>query len=343
MKTELFDYALPPELIAQKPAARRDASRLMVIHRAAGRWEHLTFSELPRALRAGDLLVRNNSRVVPARLVGLRCETGGRWEGLFLKAGPDGTWEVLATTRGRPIPGEKVRTHTGLEFTLLERGTEGRWTVRPTLEEPPHALLERYGSMPLPPYIRKGQEQAGDRERYQTVYGRAPGSVAAPTAGLHFTDELFEALGRAGIEHCDVTLHVGIGTFRPIEANDITEHVLHAEAAEVSMETAERLHRQRAAGGRVIAVGTTAARTLETSARSGRYEPFEGETALYIRPGHQFRGIDGLITNFHLPRSSLLVLVSALAGVELMREAYAEAVRERYRFFSYGDAMAILP
>ena len=240
----------------------------------------------------------------------------------------------------------------GLVLTLLARGEDGRWLVRPEGDEneAAAALLERHGEVPLPPYIRRGREGPGDRLRYQTVYARVPGAVAAPTAGLHFTDDVFRRLAERGIACVDATLHVGLGTFRPIQADRIEDHVLHAEWAELSAPAVATLNAHRARGGRVVAVGTTSARVLESaalasprpSASRGPFAPFAGETALYLRPGHAFRGLDALLTNFHLPRSSLLVLVAALAGVDLIREAYAEAVRRRYRFYSYGDAMLIL-
>jgi S-adenosylmethionine:tRNA ribosyltransferase-isomerase len=343
LQTSEFDFDLPDELIAQHPAEPRDRSRLMVVRRGAGTWEHRTFSDLPDLLAAGDVLVRNNTRVVPARLIGHREATGGKWEGLFLRARPDGTWEVLATTRGRPSVGEHVVVGRGLRLALEGRGEAGRWVVRPECDDPPAAILERHGHVPLPPYIRKGREGPSDRLRYQTTYARVPGAVAAPTAGLHFTEELFARLAARGIACVDATLHVGLGTFRPIEADRVEDHILHAEWAELPAAAADALRACRARGGRVVAVGTTSARVLETSAAAdGDLRPFSGETALYLRPGHIFRGLDALITNFHLPRSSLLVLVSALAGVELTRAAYAEAIRQRYRFYSYGDAMLVL-
>ncbi len=344
MDTSAFDFDLPPDLIAQTAAEPRDAARLLVVRRDSGTWEHRTFSDLPDLLRPGDVVVRNNSRVVPARLVGVRKSTGGRWEGLYLRTLPDGAWEILAKTRGRPEIGERVVVGTGLTLILVERLGEGRWAVRPegNPEQGAAELLETHGTVPLPPYIRKGVEGVGDRSRYQTVYAQVPGSVAAPTAGLHFTPDVIQKLTERQIAQLDVTLHVGIGTFRPIEADRIEDHTLHAEFAELSPGTAATLNATRSVGGRIIAVGTTSARTLEAAASSGRFEPFAAETALYLRPGHQFRGVDGLLTNFHLPRSSLLVLVSALAGVDLIRAIYADAVRERYRFYSYGDAMLIL-
>lgn len=343
MQTDLFDYELPPDRIAQHPVEPRDRARLMVIRRAERRWEHRVFRDLPDLIEPGDLLVRNDTRVLPARLIGRRAATGGRWEGLYLFSREDSTWEILAKTRGAPRAGEMVDVVGGLTLILVERLGEGRWLVRPELPGSPQALLERFGQVPLPPYIRKGREGHDDRESYQTVYARAPGSVAAPTAGLHFTGELLDQLRQRGVESVDVTLHVGLGTFRPIEADRVEAHVLHAERAEVTETVALRLNAQRERGGRIIAVGTTSARTLETSALSGAFRPLSEETNLYIRPGHSFRGLDALITNFHLPRSSLLVLVAALIGVDLLRAAYREAIQEDYRFYSYGDAMLILP
>jgi S-adenosylmethionine:tRNA ribosyltransferase-isomerase len=342
LQTSVFDFVLPNELIAQHPVEPRDRSRLMVVRPRERRWEHRSFAEIPDLLDAGDILVRNDTRVVPARLLGVREKTGGRWEGLFLRALPEGTWEILATTRGRPVVGESVIVGEGLRLTLEARGDAGRWIVRPQGDEPVHQLLERHGQVPLPPYIRKGREDPNDRLRYQTLYARAPGAVAAPTAGLHFTDDVFRRLAGRGIAWVDATLHVGLGTFRPIEVERIDEHRLHAEWAELDAPAATLLNERKGQGGRVVAVGTTSARILETASASGTFEPFSGETALYLRPGHVFRGLDALVTNFHLPRSSLLVLVAALAGVDLIRDAYAEAIRERYRFYSYGDAMLIL-
>jgi S-adenosylmethionine:tRNA ribosyltransferase-isomerase len=347
LDTSTFDFPLPDDLIAQHPAEPRDRSRLMVVERRTGRLTHRRFDDLPEWLGPGDVLVRNNTRVIPARLVGRREATGGRWEGLFLHARPDATWEVLARTRGRPAAGERVVVGQGLRLTLVARGDAGRWVVRPegAAGESPTTLLERHGQVPLPPYIRKGDEGPGDRDAYQTVYAQVAGAVAAPTAGLHFTDEVFRRLAERGVAWVDCTLHVGVGTFRPIEAPRVEDHRLHAEWAELTPAAAAALNERRRQGGRVVAVGTTSARVLETAAREGdgALQPFAGETGLYLRPGHVFRGLDALLTNFHLPRSSLLVLVSALAGVDLIRAAYAEAIRERYRFYSYGDAMLILP
>jgi S-adenosylmethionine:tRNA ribosyltransferase-isomerase len=355
VETSSFDFELPAELIAQHPVGPRDRSRLMVVRRVEGRVEHRVFQELPGLLAPGDVLVRNDTRVIPARLEGRREATGGRWEGLFLRAMDSGDWEVLATTRGKPAPGESVLisadpsggTGDVLRLTLVENRGAGRWAVRPGEGGPPSRLLERYGRVPLPPYIRKGREGPGDRQRYQTVFARSPGSVAAPTAGLHFTEDVFRGLDARGVAVVDLTLHVGPGTFRPIEADRVEDHVMHSEWAELTTEAAAALNARRASGGKVVAVGTTSARVLETAVAHpdngpNRLRAFSGDTSMFIRPGHQFRGTDSLLTNFHLPRSSLIVLVSAFAGVELTRDAYTEAVKERYRFYSYGDAMLIL-
>ncbi len=346
MLTSEFDFTLPDELIAQHPVKPRDASRLMVVDRRAGTIAHRHFDELPEILDSRDLLVRNNSQVLPARLIGRRAATRGKWEGLFLDERPDGSWEILARTRGRPAAGETVVVGEGLRLVLESREADGRWIVRPSLQGEPEtgtpAVLHRHGRPPLPPYIRGGVAEADDEATYQTVYARRPGSVAAPTAGLHFTDAVFARLKARGVRTLDVTLHVGVGTFRPIEAETLDAHVMHAEWAELDAESAAALQDQHHRGGRIVAVGTTSARTLETAAASGVFEPFQGRTELFIRPGHAFHAVDVLLTNFHLPKSSLLVLVSSLGGLDLIRRAYAEAVLQRYRFYSYGDAMLII-
>ena len=346
MLTSEFSFDLPDELIAQHPIEPRDHSRLMVIDRQRESWEHRTFNELPDLLCSGDLLVRNNSRVIPARLFGRRVATGGRWEGLFLRELPEGTWEVLASTRGRPVPGENVIVGQDLHLVLESKNLSGSWIVRPVDEkshhQPTQALLEKHGQIPLPPYIRRGRASPGDQETYQTVYAQHPGSIAAPTAGLHFTQELFQRLAASNITWVDVVLHVGLGTFRPIEVETFEEHEMHTEWVELSAHVAATIESRRSEHRRIVAVGTTSARVLETASAGGILQPFSGQTNLFVRPGHVFRGFDTLITNFHLPRSSLLVLVSAFAGVDLIRAAYAEAIRTRYRFFSYGDAMMIV-
>ncbi len=346
MLISAFDFTLPDDLIAQHPQEPRDSSRLMVVNRQRACWHHRRFADLPDLLDPGDILVRNNTQVVPARLVGRRVETGGKWEGLFLCERADGTWEVLATTRGHPRPSQHVVVGQGLNLRLEARGNAGKWSVRPlcagTGEVPALKLLEQHGQTPLPPYIKRGRETTGDRESYQTVYAQRPGSVAAPTAGLHFTEQLFARLAEREVTWVDLTLHVGLGTFRPIESERLKDHLMHAELAELSPQAVAAILSRQQRGGRVVAVGTTSARTLETAVASGVLQPFAGETRLFIQPGHEFRGFDALITNFHLPRSSLFILVSAFAGFDLVRAAYAEAIRCRYRFFSYGDAMLIL-
>lgn len=337
-----FDYHLPEHLIAQHPAAERDAARMLVLRRAEGALEHRTFRDLPELLAPGDLVVLNDTRVLPARVVGHREATGGKWEGLFLNATADGLWEMLAQTRGYPEPGSAFVTDTGLRLILRGRTDDRHWLMQPEADGPPPDLLARFGHIPLPPYIRKGREEAADRDRYQTVYARAAGSVAAPTAGLHFTPAVFERLTARGILTARVTLHVGLGTFAPVKEPDPTEHTIHREWCEVTAETAAAVRDAKARGGRVVAVGTTTTRTLETAASGGAIAPFCGDTGLFIHEPYTFRAVDALVTNFHLPRTTLLLLVGALAGGELLERAYAGAVANEYRFFSYGDAMLIL-
>jgi S-adenosylmethionine:tRNA ribosyltransferase-isomerase len=339
---DLLDYELPPHLIAQDPAPDRDAAGLLVVDRPTGALAHRHFRDLPDLLSPNDLLVLNDTRVLPARLVGKRERTGGRWEGLFLRQTPDGLWELLAQTRGRPQPGEVIAIDPG-PLTLTLRGrTNGHWLAEPAPAGAPGELLAVSGRVPLPPYIRKGEATAADRERYQTVYARADGSVAAPTAGLHFTPAVFDRLRARGIAWTHVTLHVGLGTFEPIKADDPAQHRMHAEWADVPAAAVEAIRSCKARGGRVIAVGTTATRALESAARDGELKPWRGETDMYIYPPYRFRILDGLITNFHLPRTTLLLLVAAFAGPDLVKRAYEEAVRREYRFYSYGDAMLIL-
>ena len=340
---ELFlDYDLPERLIAQEPAARRDEARLLVVRRKTGELEHDIFRDLPDLLAPGDLVVLNDTRVLPARLLGRRLKTGGRWEGLFLREHADGAWELMTRTRGHPTSGETFVTDSGLTLTLAGRTSDHHWLMRTDPAGSPIELLAVHGQVPLPPYIRRGRGGEADRERYQTVYAETAGSVAAPTAGLHFTPELLAHLTAAGVRLARVTLHVGLGTFAPIKADDPTRHVMHAEWCEVGPETVEAIREAKARLGRVIAVGTTTVRTLESAARPDGLRPFRGETDLFIYPPFEFQVVDALVTNFHLPRTSLLLLVQALAGPDLLRKAYAEAVAREYRFYSYGDAMVIL-
>lgn len=345
-----YDYTLPEHLVARFPPERREQARLLVVQRATGSIEHASILDLPRLLRTGDRLVLNDTRVLPARLLGQRAATGGRWEGLYLGATDAGLWRLIGQTRGKLRPGEILRIHPAhgpedsarLHLTLVDSQDDGIWTARPDPPADPREALSRFGTLPLPPYLRR--ELAGERdfERYQTTFCRPPGSVAAPTAGLHFTPELLAACASHGVAHSFVTLHVGLGTFRPIAAPRLSEHRMHEEWCELSPETARQIRDTRAAGGRIVAVGTTTVRTLETAAQSGTLQPFCGETDLFVRPPFVFGVVDCLLTNFHLPRSSLLVLVSTFAGRELIRAAYEAAIREEYRFFSYGDAMLVM-
>lgn len=342
-----YDFDLPRRLIAQEPIPNREDARLMVIRRRRGSIAHHRVRDLPKILRPGDCLVLNDSKVIPARLVGYRTATGGRWQGLFLREEPGGFWRVLGKTRGKLRYGETLTLldlegREDIRLSVGVRDLDGTWIVRPESPEPVTTILDRVGRVPIPPYIRDGQMIESDRERYQTVYARRPGSVAAPTAGLHFTHRLLAELRDTGIELCWVTLHIGLGTFKPIETPHISQHKMHAEWGEISQETVDKILACRQRGGRVVAVGSTSLRILETAARDGQLKPFRGETDLFIRPPFEFKVADALFTNFHLPRSTLLVLVYTFGGFELMRRAYQEAIREEYRFYSYGDAMLIL-
>jgi len=378
-----IDFNLPPHLIAQEPCARRDGSRLLVVRRDRQTLDHHRFSDLPELLKPGDLLILNDTRVLAARLLGHR-QTGGKWEGLFVRTLPDGSWEMLC--RGRLRAGEIITVESAavdagpLQLRLVGRLGPGRWQVEiesgasgdrasqrraPQREYDIADVLERYGHVPLPPYIRKGRDNPEDRERYQTVFARHAGAIAAPTAGLHFTPELFDRLEQRGIERAYVTLHVGLGTFQPIQSDDFTQHVMHREWGRLPTETAESIQRCRERQGRVVAIGTTAVRVLETAAQesmkdeggrmkaspsdsslilhpSSLVSPWAGDTDLFICPPFRFAATDVLLTNFHLPHSTLLLLVAAFAGVPLMESAYQTAMRREYRFFSYGDAMLVL-
>jgi len=336
-----LDYALPPELIAQEPAPERTAARLLVLERADPGCRHARVAELPAWLRAGDLLVLNDTRVIPARLRARR-PSGARLEVLLVRrlAAGDGAEEWEALVRGAPRAGERVHFATGAGEWVTPLG-DGRWRVRLLLDVPVLAWLERAGEVPLPPYIRRpAGPTAADRERYQTVYARAPGAVAAPTAGLHLTAELLARLEAEGVEIAPLTLHVGPGTFLPIRTERLEDFTMAPERYEVPARTAERIATARSRGGRVVAVGTTTVRALESAAATGALGG-GGEARLFIRPGHRFRVVDALLTDFHLPRSPLLALVAAFAGWERVKAAYEEAVRWRYRFYSFGDAMLI--
>ena len=340
MKKRDFHYELPEGLIAQTPIERRDASRLLVLDKGTGAVSHRHFTDILDYLKPGDCLVMNDSRVIPARLFGRR-ETGGAVELVLLRDRGEGVWESLVRPGKKLRPGATVIFGDGeLTARILEVIEGGKRLVQFTYEGIFLEILERLGKMPLPPYIH---EELDDTERYQTVYSRVPGSAAAPTAGLHFTDELLARVRDMGVQTAFVTLHVGLGTFRPVKAEDVEDHEMHAEYCEISPETARAVNETRAAGGHVIAVGTTSCRTLESQAGpNGTLEATSGWTDIFIYPGYQFKCIDGLITNFHLPESTLIMLVSALAGREHVLHAYDEAVKGKYRFFSFGDAMLII-
>ncbi|MBU7007866.1 tRNA preQ1(34) S-adenosylmethionine ribosyltransferase-isomerase QueA [Phosphitispora fastidiosa] len=341
MKLSEFDYYLPEELIAQEPAESRDKSRLLVLHRDTGAIEHRRFTDCIEYFRPGDVLVLNNTRVIPARLIGVKEGTGARIEVVLLKRAALNTWETLVKPGKRVRPGTRIVFGDGMLAAEAVGSTDagGRvlcFSYDGVFED----ILDRLGQMPLPPYIRK---ELHDRERYQTVYARVPGSAAAPTAGLHFTPELLERIAGSGIEKAELLLHVGLGTFRPVKTENILEHKMHAEYYEMSPEAATAVNRAKKEGGRVISVGTTSARTLETAAGdNGMVTPGSGWTDIFIYPGYRFKAVDMLITNFHLPKSTLLMLVAAFAGREKVLEAYRQAVSQRYRFFSFGDAMLIL-
>jgi S-adenosylmethionine:tRNA ribosyltransferase-isomerase len=344
MELALFDYELPSDQIAQEPAEPRDSSRLLVMDRARGTWEDRRFHELPVLLRSGDCVIANQSRVFPARLLGALEPGGQPVEILMLGSGPDGRWEALVRPGRRCRVGARVVVAAGAaRVVILAQKEEGVREVAVHAPWPVRELLERHGLPPLPPYIaRHDTPKLDDRERYQTVYARQEGSVAAPTAGLHFTPDLLARLAAVGAEVHYLTLHVGIGTFRPIRAGKVEEHRIAPEDVEIGEETAEAANRARTAGRRVVAVGTTTTRALEWAAREGGgIRAGRGAADLFIYPGHRFRAVDALVTNFHLPRSTLLVLVSAFCGREAVLAAYRHAVAARYRFYSYGDAMFI--
>ncbi|MGD6895153.1 tRNA preQ1(34) S-adenosylmethionine ribosyltransferase-isomerase QueA [Bacillus infantis] len=342
MKVEMFDFHLPEELIAQTPLEDRTSSRLMVLDKEDGALQHEIFKNLPEYLNPGDCLVLNDTRVLPARLFGAKEGTGAKIEVLLLKQQEGDVWETLIKPAKRVKEGTRIEFGDGL-LSAVCTGTEeqGGRLLKFNYEGIFYEVLEQLGEMPLPPYIK---EQLDDRERYQTVYAKERGSAAAPTAGLHFTEELLDEIREKGVHIAFITLHVGLGTFRPVSVEDIHDHSMHAEYYQVTEGTARLLNEVRENGGRIITVGTTSTRTLETiaDANEGRFEAGSGWTSIFIYPGYRFKAIDGMITNFHLPKSTLIMLISALAGRENVLNAYNEAVKERYRFFSFGDAMLII-
>lgn len=339
MKTSDFYYDLPPELIAQTPAQERSASRLLVYDRKTKTISDEVFSDITRHLHPGDVLVRNTTRVIPARLFGTRPDTGGKMEFLLLKRLDAHRWECLVRPGRRAKPGLTYVVSDALSATICEPTDAGGRVVRFAYDGVFEEILDRVGEMPLPPYIT---QRLSERERYQTVYARENGSAAAPTAGLHFTEALLDTLRANGVLIADVLLHVGLGTFRPVSAENVEEHHMHSEYFEVSESAAATINAARAAGGRIVSVGTTSCRTLESvTDDDGIVHAQSGWTDIFITPGYRFKAVDALITNFHLPESTLLMLVSALCSREEMLSVYAHAVRERYRFFSFGDAMFI--
>ncbi len=340
MKTADFDYELPQELIAQDPLEQRDSSRLLILDKKTGERTHRIFHDIIDYLHEGDCLVINNTKVIPARLIGEREGTGGKVEVLLLKRKTDNVWETLVKPGKKARPGMRLSFGGGLlHAEVQEVVDEGNRLIRFEYEGIFEEILDQLGQMPLPPYIT---HQLKDKNRYQTVYAKYEGSAAAPTAGLHFTEELLQQIQEKGVKIARVTLHVGLGTFRPVKVEDVTEHHMHTEFYHVSQEAADIINETKKQGGRVICVGTTSCRTIESAAdEHGVVQATEGDTDIFIYPGYKFKVLDCLITNFHLPESTLLMLVSALAGKENIMAAYKEAVEMRYRFFSFGDAMFI--
>jgi S-adenosylmethionine:tRNA ribosyltransferase-isomerase len=363
-----WQFELPADLIASRPAETRDGARLLVVDRQKASINHARIRDLPELLRPSDLLVFNNTKVLPARLFGFRTATRGRWEGLYVEEVSPQRWHILSDTRGRLQPGETITVHpayghgsgnelthgagdsegsASLVLTLIEKREDGGWIAAPNTAVPAIELLEQFGSLPLPPYMGRKLADQDDRQRYQTQFASEPGAVAAPTAGLHFTESLLEQCRCRGIQKAELTLHVGIGTFRPVVAERLNEHKMHEEWCRLPPETCDMIHQTRQSQGRVVAVGTTSIRTLESAALATKdfgdsLHPWQGRTNLFIQPGYNFQAVDCLLTNFHLPGSTLLVLVAAMAGYDLIMEAYRQAIAERYRFYSYGDAMLIV-
>ncbi|HIV52648.1 MAG TPA: tRNA preQ1(34) S-adenosylmethionine ribosyltransferase-isomerase QueA [Candidatus Mediterraneibacter norwichensis] len=341
MKRQDFYYDLPQELIAQDPLEDRSSSRLLVLDKKTGETQHHTFREIVNYLNPGDCLVINDTKVIPARLIGAKEETGAKIEVLLLKRKQNDVWETLVKPGRKAKPGTRISFGDGLlKGEVIDVVDEGNRLIRFEYDGIFEEILDRLGQMPLPPYIT---HQLKDKDRYNTVYAAHEGSAAAPTAGLHFTPELLEEIGRKGVDIARVTLHVGLGTFRPVKVDDVENHHMHSEFYMIDEEAAEKINGAKARGGRVICVGTTSCRTIESAAdENGCLKACSGWTEIFIYPGYTFKVLDGLITNFHLPESTLIMLVSALAGREHVLAAYEEAVRERYRFFSFGDAMLII-
>ncbi len=348
MKTEDLNYSLPQELIAQHPSEKRRQSRLLVLDRAAKTRADRRFSDLGGYLQAGDCLVLNNTKVVPARFYG-RKQTGAQLEGLFIHEEPDGEWQVLLKNARKVKSGEEIelldRTGSVWGRAVTNRSeVKGQWRLRPNEPIDAFSALEQIGLPPLPPYIKRGREDTStpeDLQRYQTVYATQPGAVAAPTAGLHFDEPTLEKIKNLGVELAYITLHVSIGTFRPVQTETLDEHPMHEERYEVGKGAAATINDTVDVGGRIIAVGTTSVRTLESVAKNHHIQPAQGQTKLFIQPGYNFKIVDAILTNFHLPKSTLLALVGAFAGIDTVLNAYQHAIKQKYRFYSYGDAMFI--
>jgi S-adenosylmethionine:tRNA ribosyltransferase-isomerase len=341
MRVDLFDFDLPPDRIALRPARPRDSARMLLVNKSE--LSDRTILDLPEILRPGDMLVFNDTRVIPAQLEGMRGEAhvGAT---LHKREGPREWWAFVRNAK-RVRDGDVIEFGAGVRASAVSRDSEGAFLLHFHGEEPVELLLERAGQMPLPPYIAsKRDTDESDQADYQTIFARESGAVAAPTAALHFTDRLITALDERGIKRETLTLHVGAGTFLPVKSDDTSEHKMHSEWGRIDHETADRLNKARQSGGRLIAVGTTSLRLIESAAdNEGRIQPFEGDTAIFITPGYRFKAVDGLMTNFHLPRSTLFMLVSALMGLDVMKSAYAHAVEKGYRFYSYGDSSLLLP
>jgi S-adenosylmethionine:tRNA ribosyltransferase-isomerase len=343
-----YGYSLPAGLAAQEPLLNRSDSRMMVVSRKSGLIEDKLVCEFPLFLRSGDCLVINNTKVLPARLFGTRHQTGGEWEGLFLSENSDGSWQIINKTRGTMRPDDLVELFDSrgvncAKIKFLAKSADGTWSVKPDILGSASEILESIGSVPIPPYIRRGKMNANDKERYQTVYASQPGAAAAPTAGLHFDSQMLAAIKLRGIEVVEVTLHVGLGTFQPVKVENLDEHIMHSEWCRLTESAASTINGCKKDGGRIVAVGTTSVRVIEsaTDIVTGKIRAVEGKTSLFIKPPYWFRNIDMLLTNFHFPKSTLLILVCAFGGYDLIRKAYAEAINKNYRFFSYGDAMLI--
>jgi len=356
-----YHYTVPQTLVAQTPTGERPDARLMIVNRKDETIRHSHVRDILEFLKPEDCLVLNNTKVLPARLIGRRAETDGHWEGLFIDADEHGIWKVMGKTRGKLKSGEKIVLQTpsgrsGFFLEIITQQDDGNWLVKPITNNEENeipsgefsrdknfAILNKAGWVPIPPYIRNGRMMPSDAAHYQTVYASKPGAIAAPTAGLHFSPELLSQIQNIGVDTIPITLHVGIGTFRPISVEKIDEHIMHSEWCEITEKAVERINQRKKAGGRVIAVGTTSVRTLESATDSQRVlQPFCGMTNLFIKPGYNFRVVDSIMTNFHYPSSTLLILVRTFGGDTLLRRAYEEAIAEQYRFYSYGDAMLIL-